>query len=57
MMLPYPYVYSYLNKINENITGSITILLQNLIWACVHTLSDPDGENKKEASDWSFSCN
>ena len=46
-----------LTKINEDITGSISILSQTFIQGCVHTLSDPDSENKKQASGWSFSCN
>ena len=50
-------MYSVLNKINENTNGLISILLQAVIWACVHTLSNQDGENKKQASGWSFSCN
>ena len=41
-------MYSYLNKINENTNGSISILLQMVIWACVHTLSDQYGENESE---------
>ena len=39
-------MYSYLKKINENTNSSISILLQTGVWACVHTLSDQDGEKK-----------
>ena len=57
MMWPYSLMYSYLNKINENTNGSISILLQQVIWACGCTLSDQGSENEKCASGWSFSCN
>ena len=50
-------MYSYLNKINENTSGSISILLQMALWVCVCTCTDQDGENEKWASGWSFSCN
>ena len=49
MIWPYSYMYSYLNKINENFNGSTSLLLQTVIQACVHTLSDQDGENKMQA--------
>ena len=40
-------MYSYLNKINENTSGSILILLQTVTQAYVNTFSDQDGENEK----------
>ena len=49
-------MYSYFNKINEKTNGSISILLQMVIWASVHTLSDKNGENEKWTLGWSFSC-
>ena len=56
-MCSYFEMYSYLNKINENTNSAISVLLQTVIQAYAHTLSDQDGQNEKQALDWGFSCN
>ena len=45
-----PLAYSYLNKIYKDVIGSNVNSVKTVIWACVHTHSDPDGENEKWAS-------
>ena len=44
-----PLAYSYLNKNIEDVINSMLILLQTVIQACFCTLSDPDGDNEKQA--------
>ena len=48
-----PLAYSYLNKITEDFISSTLILLQIIIQACVHTISDAESESQIK----NLSCN